>query len=197
MNKKDTTIWLIAGHHRMGIWPKIHKKDTGAIPHYSKNVTFNPPVFNEHHECEKMVTQAYGILKQEGYTVWACPFTYDLPTKIKWANKVGKSSDLLIEVHMDSFAETSTGGTVYYLTESDLAKHWAEKMAVTLAMSTGLQNRGAKGDTTNRHGRLAIVRDTKPLAFLLEMGFISNPEDMRRVREFGAQAIVDTIKSNF
>lgn len=198
MNKSTSKILLIAGHHRAGIWPYPHRRDPGAIPHYPPHVKFDPPVYNEHHECEKLVIQAHDALKMNGYTVWVCPFKYDLYTKKNWANKVAGPDDLLVEVHLNSVTNPlATGSSVWYYSGSDASRSRASKMSKIISDTVGLKNRGAKGDMTNRHGQLYIIRETDPWAFLFEVGFISNPSDMQKVREFGAQAIIDAIQSNF
>ena len=45
---------------------------------------------------------------------------------------------------------------------------------------TGYKNRGAKPDTSTRHGRLGWIRDTKPWATLIECCFIDNKDDMKK-----------------
>jgi N-acetylmuramoyl-L-alanine amidase len=47
----------------------------------------------------------------------------------------------------------------------------------------GINNRGVKNSTDNRHGRLGILDDTRPRAILLEVAFISNKVDMSRYQQ--------------
>ena len=48
-----------------------------------------------------------------------------------------------------------------------------------------------KPDSSTRHGRLGIIRDTKPTAYLLELGFIQN--DLETVRQKAAIALAQGI----
>ena len=60
---------------------------------------------------------------------------------------------------------------------------------------TGIRGRGVHGDKENRWGRLGFVRDTKPLALLFEMGFISNKADVDRVVKMGTEAVLSALKT--
>ena len=53
------------------------------------------------------------------------------------------------------------------------------------------KNKGSKEDSESQHKRLGIIRETKAEAFLIEMGFITNPDDYAKVTNFGIQALIE------
>lgn len=185
---------LLAGHHRAGwyIWP--HWRDTGAVPIYDKNMV-DPPVYNEHHENEKLAWGAMEQLKSEGYKVFMPPFDYNLWGKIRWINNNFNTDDIVLSIHMNGNSDIeTTGSEVWYYQGSDVSRIHALRMAKIISDTLQIKNRGRKGDLTNRHGRLAIIRYTRPWAWLLELGYLTNINDLRQTRKFGIQAIVDTAK---
>lgn len=56
-----------------------------------------------------------------------------------------------------------------------------------------MKSRGTKIDSSTRHGRLGIIRDTKSTAILWELGFIQ--EDLETVRTKSALGITQAILS--
>jgi N-acetylmuramoyl-L-alanine amidase len=95
-------------------------------------------------------------------------------TKCK-ENKWNENNSLLVSIHVNSGKASGVEG--WYYAESDISKKFASNITDSLSKNTGLKNRGVKPDKSNKHGRLAIVRDTTPLACLLECGFISTEAD--------------------
>lgn len=190
-------IILDAGHHRMGLYSKPHWKDTGAFPKNYDPLWFEPTIYNEHHECEKIVTQVGDILRKEGYGTMICPFTYDLLGKIRWESSISMGiKDILVSVHLNaSTSPLAKGVEVFYYTGDSKSKKMAQNMSDILSKTCFMVNRGAKEDCKANAGRLGIIQDTKSRAFLIELGFISNKEDMIKMRKYGVQAVVDAIKA--
>jgi len=64
-------------------------------------------------------------------------------------------------------------------------------LSKSYALFTGvpLARDGSFDDRTGRYGRIGMVRDTDPLALLIEMGFVSNAEDMKADAKKAAQGI--------
>lgn len=192
-------IGLIAGHHRAFYY---HGRDPGAIPpNEVKRLVLsafpNEPIYNEHHEAEKLVSRAMDKISmftdKDGLSdrteVMLCPFRYNLRQKKKWAkmNKI----DWIIAVHLNSAAHKNrfaSGSEVWVNNKDTDAKISAQKAARILADTQGNRNRGAKYSD-----RLYILH-TDSHELLLEMGFITNHEDMIRMRKKGADAIVTIIK---
>ena len=73
-------------------------------------------------------------------------------------------------------------------------KFYAEHIAEMLSNIQGTRNRGAKEDCYTHHGRLGIIRDTLSYDFLLEMGFLRNKEDYKKVTQNGMFAVVEICK---
>ncbi|MBC1722232.1 N-acetylmuramoyl-L-alanine amidase [Listeria seeligeri] len=97
-----------------------------------------------------------------------------LSERVKYANF--ENVKAILELH------TNAGGGqgVETLFCAGIASAKSDATAVAKAGSIkGLKNRGAKGDTTTRHGRLGIVRDTKAPAFLHELFFIDSASDVK------------------
>lgn len=123
------------------------------------------------------------------------PYWLNLTQRIKWINDRCVDGDMCIELHMDSYsykewmAYNPEGCSTWFMSESKYAEDLAKVFQQEYTRVTGIKWRGVKGDKTNRLWRLAFVRDTKCLAFLLEMGFISNSYDRDKVWLHGAEWI--------
>lgn len=184
---------MVAGHHRAG-W--LHWRDSGALPRFYNGNDFIPPVYNEHHESEKLVTEVAKLLRQHNIETIVCPFTYNLKQKIAWERKVSNGiKDILISVHFNGFFNPEATGTeVFYFGGDTKSMEKALIMSSILSGTMVTKDRGAKPDTSSGYGRLGIIRDTKSWAFLFEMGFITNKEDMKKVRNVGVQALYEAVK---
>lgn len=188
MNK----VILIAGHHRGGLFSYPHWRDPGAV--LKKD---GKAIDNEHWLAERLTKQAYDILKKEGYDIELCPFSYNLKGKINYCNKRLGKKDYIISVHLNSnVGKPATGTEVFYNGKGKRPRsfHYSKKMCKILADTLGLRNRGHKKDSTTRHKRLGIIRDTNAIAFLFEMGFINNPKDYDNIQKFGVEALIQAIK---
>ncbi|MBC1605649.1 N-acetylmuramoyl-L-alanine amidase [Listeria rocourtiae] len=99
--------------------------------------------------------------------------------------------DAVLEIHFDSATATAQGTTGFYCEGSATSKSLAQK--VNDHVDDYFKDRGIKPDTSTRHGRLGILRETNAPAMLLETCFISNNADMTTYKEkklLIAQAIV-------
>lgn len=147
----------------------------------------------EFQECAKI---ADAVVKQANSSIVLVPTTLDILPRIKWINEHAKESDVLIELHMDSASPTARGATVFYYAGSEVGQREGQRIGKLYSDATGIKLRGVLGDTNTRHGRLGIVRDTKPLAFLVELGFISNVDDLALVREKAAKGVLAMFDSH-
>ncbi|WAO21742.1 N-acetylmuramoyl-L-alanine amidase [Paenilisteria newyorkensis] len=92
---------------------------------------------------------------------------------------------------VDAVDETAQGTTGFYADGSATSKSLAQK--VNDHVDDYFKDRDIKPDTSTRHGRLGILRETNAPAMLLETCFISNKADMTTYNEkklLIAQAIV-------
>ncbi|MBC1824246.1 N-acetylmuramoyl-L-alanine amidase [Listeria seeligeri] len=114
-------------------------------------------------------------------------FGKPLSERIKYANN--ENVKAVLELHTN--AGGGQGAETLFCEGIASAKQ--DAVAVAKAGSIkGLKNRGAKGDTTTRHGRLGIVRDTKAPAFLHELFFIDSASDVK-IWKSHKKAIVESI----
>ena len=192
-----TKVILVAGHHRMGLYRWPHRSDPGAVPRAYNSTVFYPALYNEHHECEKLVTTVATELNTMGVACHVCPFSYNLQGKIRWINSISSNglSDILLSVHLNSVLNPQANGTEVFYFGGDLkSKAKARQLCNSVSDTLCTTNRGEKPDTHSQHSSLGIIRQTTPWAFLLEMGFINNKYDMEKVRAKGVQALVNLFK---
>ncbi|WP_339259612.1 N-acetylmuramoyl-L-alanine amidase [Paenibacillus sp. FSL R5-0713] len=95
----------------------------------------------------------------------------ELKERVNVANKM--PADLFISIHANAASSSANGTETFYnrTTSAPLAGVLQRHMLA----ATGFQDRGA------RYGNFAVIRDTKMDAVLLEVGFISNPEEEKKL----------------
>ena len=103
-------------------------------------------------------------------------------------------ADLFVSIHCNSVDDESAHGMeVYHYTHaSEASKHAARAIYDKLLPVSGLRGRGVKSKD------LAVLRETKMPAVLIELGFISNPNDRAKLtnsawQDDAAKAIADGI----
>lgn len=134
-----------------------------------------------------------------------------LANRVNIANSSGAS--FFISIHHNSAAETAKGVETYYSAHAKDAAYGASidderveksrKMAKTvndsIAKKIGAVNRGAKDDSMSS---LFVLRNTNMPAILIEVGFITNPEEAVRCadpkkQQMVAEAIADAVTANY
>lgn len=96
----------------------------------------------------------------------------ELKQRVKVANDM--PADLFISIHANaSNSATSNGVETYY--NRTTSKPLAGIIHKHMAPATGFKDRGIA------YGNFAVIRDTKMDAVLLEVGFISNPEEEKKL----------------
>lgn len=106
------------------------------------------------------------------------PFTRDgrkgenLP--LSQAVKMAAEADIAIEFHCNAFSNPSASGveTLSGPEHLELGARICEVVSKTL----GIRNRGAKGEASGQHSRLAFI--SRGRGIIVELFFISNPDDM-------------------
>lgn len=96
----------------------------------------------------------------------------ELRQRVKIANE--QPADLFISIHANSATATTANGTETFYNRTTSAP-LAGVIQRHMQDATGFKDRGA------RYGNFAVIRDTKMDAVLLEVGFISNPEEEQKL----------------
>lgn len=125
-----------------------------------------------------IVNRLADLIRADGrFSVYVVPHELGLVASIAHINARYKNINdgYALEIHKNS-AVGAHGVETWYFSGYDTSKAYAQKIQNGLK-TTGLPDRGVKGDATNRHGRLGFVRDTNVYAGLAECGFITNGGD--------------------
>ncbi|NYT68825.1 N-acetylmuramoyl-L-alanine amidase [Pusillimonas noertemannii] len=91
------------------------------------------------------------------------------------AIKLIKPRHIAVEFHCNAFTNPSATGVETLSQDKD--KALGAKLCEAVANVLGIVNRGAKGEGSGQHSRLGYVRAG---GIILELFFISNPDDLRR-----------------
>ncbi|MEE3716223.1 N-acetylmuramoyl-L-alanine amidase [Tumidithrix elongata RA019] len=107
-----------------------------------------------------------------------------LEDTVNWINARATRQDVALEIHMDAFNNPDArGAATYYIANNDIRKRQAELLLNALVRRVPeLPSRGAKPDTNAGVGRLAFCRDIVPASILMELGFLTNPQDRRLIQ---------------
>ncbi len=118
-------------------------------------------------------------LRSRGFEVLSVPDDLSSAETIQWINARVRPGDVALEIHADAYSNpTVRGATAFYIANNTERKNHAELMLLALTRRVpSLPNRGAKPDTATGIGRVAFCRDTFLPSILMEVGFLSNPED--------------------
>ncbi len=132
-----------------------------------------------------------------------------LQERVAFINALKPAADLVVSIHRDAAATPAARGICALYNNmggkpSLRGKRLAELLLRRLVRRTGLADRGARPRPAFREGRqvetsLAILRDTRPPAALVELGFMSNSTeelladnpDFRRAAALGIADAVD------
>lgn len=159
----EKTVVLSAGHSL---------EDPGAICPWDQNIT-------EAKLTMAITQKAATVLRMKGIGVLEVPNELDLQPTIDWINSRPNKIDLAVEVHINSFKDGNAYGVEgWYYNKDQASKNLAARIVDGIMAETGLSVRGVKDETTNRWGLLGFIHYTKPLAALIECGFITNKMDM-------------------
>ncbi|TVP64991.1 MAG: cell wall hydrolase [Nodularia sp. (in: Bacteria)] len=139
-------------------------------------------------------------LRARSFDVLAVPDDLSAAETIAWINSRGRRVDVALEIHADAASNPSVrGASVYYIANNQERKTNGELVLMGLLRRvTQLPNRGVKPDTDSGLGSLAFCRQITIPSLLMQVGFLSSPEDrsllQNRRREF-ALGIADGVAS--
>ncbi len=141
-----------------------------------------------------------GEVRSRGVEILSVPDDLNQQQSIDWINARARSGDVALEIHADAFSNpTVRGCSVFYIANNNQRKQHAELLLLALLRRVPqLVNRGAKPDTATGIGSLAFCRQVVPASLLMEIGFLTNPDDrfliLNRRREI-ALGIADGLAS--
>ncbi|WP_373528670.1 N-acetylmuramoyl-L-alanine amidase [Nostoc sp.] len=139
-------------------------------------------------------------LRARNVEILAVPDDLSAAQTITWINSRGRRGDVALEIQSDTANSPSVrGASVFYIVNNSDRRSNAEQVLLGLLRRVPqLPNRGVKPDTDSGLGKLAFCRQTTLPALLMQVGFLSNPEDrallQTRRRDF-ALGIVDGLVS--
>ncbi len=112
------------------------------------------------------------------------------------------NADLFVSIHVDdcTIPNTGSGTTAYYHGDDASSRALAHAIVESIGQVSGLPCRGVRSDKVLYHTGLAVLRRCTVPAVLVEMGYINNDKDRRKLvdEEFHqavAEAIFEGIRS--
>lgn len=129
-------------------------------------------------------------LRSRNFEVLAVPDDLSLGQTIDWINARARGGDVALEIHADAFSNPMVrGASCFYIANNDDRRTHGELLLIALLRRVPqLPNRGAKPDTATGVGRLGFCRNVILPSLLMEVGFLTSPEDrsllQNRRREF-------------
>ncbi|PHJ57969.1 cell wall hydrolase [Nostoc linckia z18] len=139
-------------------------------------------------------------LRARNFEILAVPDDLSAADTIAWINSRGRRGDVALEIQSDAATSPAVrGASVFHIANNTERKTNAEQLLVALLRRVPqLPNRGVKPDTDSGLGSLAFCRRTTLPALLMQVGFLSSPEDrallQSRRRDF-ALGIADGLVS--
>jgi N-acetylmuramoyl-L-alanine amidase len=119
------------------------------------------------------------LRSRPGMQVLSVPDDLSMNQSIAWINNRSQAGDVALEIHANAFANpTGRGASVYYIANNDQRKKNAEQLLLGLLRRVPqLPNRGVKPDTATTLGSLPFNRWVIIPSLLMEVCFLTNPED--------------------
>lgn len=106
--------------------------------------------------------------------------TLKLADRTRTANNA--NADYYISIHCNAANSPEAHGTeTYYYATSNTGRHLAETVQAKVVSATGLTNRGIKT------GNFYVLRKTQMPAILIELAFISNPNEEKLLKSSSFQ----------
>jgi N-acetylmuramoyl-L-alanine amidase len=178
------TVFISCGHNNARTsWYSV-TRDNGAVWY----------LVTEYQVVRRVATQLQKTYAGK-HKLSIVPEGLNLGERIKYINARAKTGDICIELHMNSGPAFASGNEVYYHWDYPSMAGKCNKISKSLEQSMWVIARGAKPDTATRFKRLWFCRDTRPIAYLIELGFITNMDDVDDVWVKGAAALTTVINT--
>jgi hypothetical protein len=139
-------------------------------------------------EAQEMILlrdQVVPELRSRGFEVLSVPDDLSATQTIQWINSRVRPTDVALEIHADAYSNPDVrGACAFYIANNTERKSHSELMLLALIRRVPqLPNRGAKPDTSTGVGRINFCRDTTLPSILIEVGFLSNPDDRALIQK--------------
>lgn len=137
---------------------------------------------NERDQAIIITDRVAELLRTNGVEVEVAPHGQDTHESIPWVNSNFSFGDAwALELHRDSASgldqdDASRRCGIYYGT-SESSRDVGEFVRRSFLLNGTHRNSWARPDTASRFGRLGWIRQTRPAAHLLELGFIQGRND--------------------
>lgn len=154
---------------------------------------------NERDQAITITNRAAELLRGRDVDVEIAPHDEDTDKSIVWVNRnFGFGDAWVLELHRDSaegldLDDASRRCGIYYGT-SERSKDVGEFVRRSFVLNGAHPRSWARPDTASRFGRLGWIRQTKPAAHLLELGFMQGNNDdahLSWLAEIAASAIFE------
>ena len=167
--------------------------------------TISPTGLKEKDINLRVAAKVATLLEQRGLAVvmtrWQDKFI-ELEERAEIGNR--RKAALFVSIHADSAPSSSAQGFTIYVAAGASAQSYRAAHAINQAIEkTGMNNRGIREEDYNRGIReedYRVLMKSKGPAVLIELGYLSNPQDAARLaddrfRDRLAQAIADGIQA--
>jgi N-acetylmuramoyl-L-alanine amidase len=139
-------------------------------------------------------------LRSRQLPVLSVPDDLSAAQTLTWINARCRPEDVALEIQAGAFRDPSVrGSTVFYIAKNDVRRTHAELLLLALGRRVPLlPSRGPKPDTDSPMGMLAFCRNLGCPSLLMEIGYLSNPDDLaiiQRQRRDVALGIADGLAS--
>lgn len=120
-----------------------------------------------------------GILMKEGHRVVRTRVDHKDPAPVGQRAKIAKQygCEVMVSLHCNAANGKATGTEVFYRGDANYTK--AKLLSVAISKTLGIKDRGPKTENQSQHTKLAVL-DFNP-CWLIELGFIDNPEDRKKM----------------
>ncbi|MGV0025129.1 hormogonium tapered terminus morphoprotein TftA [Phormidesmis priestleyi] len=118
-------------------------------------------------------------LRSRGAEVLAVPDDLSSSATLVWINSRARSGDVALEIRANAFSNPSVrGATVFFIANNAQRRGHADIVLMSLLRRVPqLPSRGSQPDTASGLGSLAFCRQLVPPSLLMEVGFLTNPDD--------------------
>ncbi len=109
-------------------------------------------------------------------------------------------ADLFVSIHNDSFTSDSRGTSTYYHMSDPSSRALANVVQQAIVAISGIPSKGALSDGILYNSGLAVLRASNMPAILVEVAYISNTQDRKRLidsdfQQRVAQAVCDGLRA--